>query len=491
MNNPKLLLLLSLCLLMTGVLASCHYTELTIGNPVLPTPTAYPESLGPQAAHVCESAFSVVNPVITALAERPVLLVEEFAGSWRASRLDTFADSVEPWRARAPLIESLVPEAVEDVKTLACIRDVGNGQREIRLVSWPEGTIVGKQNLRYYGVGGFSYSSAYPGAVWREIPSPVFYTWLTSVFDHNHVLVSESEIRDIAFSPDGSTLASLTASLDGREITLWDTTTWQTISSLHLSGNDGHNLAFSPDGQRVVVGRSGGIALLDVVTGERLSWLVAQRDSELPHASSTFALSPNGQSLATGVADLVYLLDVRSGNVLRILASNHGSVGNVAFAPNGETLAAATSDGSVHIWHLANEQELPAWTVTVTPDQVLSSSRISPGIAFSPDSLLLASSSDGEVKLWDVRTGGELHTLSNTPSWLFQSVAFAPDSLSLAAVSQQSVRVWDVASGQQLHDFVAEYGGIGFRKVAFSPDGTVLASVGGHIIGLREIAGRN
>jgi WD40 repeat protein len=72
-------------------------------------------------------------------------------------------------------------------------------------------------------------------------------------------------------------------------------------------------------------------------------------------------------------------------------------------------------------------------------------------ITYSPDGLLLASAGvDFTVKLWDVATGRELHTLLGHVDDV-RNVAFGPDGRWIASAStDRTINVWDVATGERL-----------------------------------------
>jgi WD40 repeat protein/serine/threonine protein kinase len=99
-----------------------------------------------------------------------------------------------------------------------------------------------------------------------------------------------------------------------------------------------------------------------------------------------------------------------------------------------------------------------------------------PGVAFSPNGLVLATARwDGKVLLWDPTTGTLLRTLRGEPQG-FYGVAFSPDGQFLAAANWRgTVTVWDLAANQERHlkgQFGAAY------AVAFSLDSRQLAACG-------------
>ena len=84
---------------------------------------------------------------------------------------------------------------------------------------------------------------------------------------------------------------------------------------------------------------------------------------------------------------------------------------------------------------------------------------------------------DNTVRLWDVASGKETARLEGHGDGV-NSVAFSPDGTRLASGSDDDMaRLWDMASGKETARL--EGHGNAVNSVAFSPDGTRLVSGSG------------
>jgi len=132
----------------------------------------------------------------------------------------------------------------------------------------------------------------------------------------------------------------------------------------------------------------------------------------------------------------------------------------LAFSPSGKFLASAGADGVVNLWDGQAERKL---------FKLLGHS-----IAFSPDGRILATGSpDGVVKLWDIASRPrEINTIKGPTGW---DLVFSPDSRRLIISNyDKAFAIWDLSTGQRLAVLKGHQASI--ESVAFSPDGTILAS---------------
>jgi WD40 repeat protein len=138
-------------------------------------------------------------------------------------------------------------------------------------------------------------------------------------------------------------------------------------------------------------------------------------------------------------------------------------VERASFNPDG-TQVATLDETELQVWELATERA----TLTVTlPAETFT-------IAYSPDGQTLATGDeDGRVILWDAATGAPKRSFDDHPGSVY-SVVFSLDGSRLASADAEGVVLLrDLESGDTLFTFPGAF--FWRSRVAFSPDGTLLA----------------
>jgi WD40 repeat protein len=217
----------------------------------------------------------------------------------------------------------------------------------------------------------------------------------------------------VVFSPDGSLLAAVlgdpadtTAPRPGEpDVMAWDARTGAVRGRVEIPGRSAVSAAFTPGGDQLVVTadesrnpdgslvgsgneQTGGIW----VFGTRDYARIAQRDFP-QRAAGVLRVSPDGSLLAVAVDTRVQILRTAGLAPVRAFGSGPYRVDDLAFAPDGRTLAVTTVDDNdyVQLW------DVGSGTVTLAPRDI---SRDGP-VTFLPDGRTLAvGSPNGLVVLW-------------------------------------------------------------------------------------------
>ena len=274
------------------------------------------------------------------------------------------------------------------------------------------------------------------------------------------------QVTSIAFSPDGSSLAS--GSLDGT-ITLWDLAGRSQLAETYEGAHEVTSVVFRPDGQTVVAGiDDGSITLLDIATRTRIG-----EPFEGPGSVSSIAFSPDGSRMAVGSGDgMVTLWETASGTQIGEPFEGPGSVSSIAFSPDGSRMAVGSGDGMVTLWETASGTQIGE--PFEGPGSVSS-------IAFSPDgSRMAVGSGDGMVTLWETGDPDSRHDAPNRHAGKVTAIAFSPDGTWLASGGQdKTIWFWNMQEDTHAQTFQLK-GDVGsLTSIAFSPDGTTLASGSG------------
>lgn len=192
--------------------------------------------------------------------------------------------------------------------------------------------------------------------------------------------------------------------------------------------------ALSPDGRRVVAAGGEVICFLDVTSGK-------VRRHAFPKPDQTFR--PTLVKFAADGSRVVVVGDPATLRVVsvegRLLAEIHetvwdfvGGLADLAFSPDGRTLAVGKYLGSVMVWEIATGQLVRHQRA----DRFL----------FSPDNRRVAVLERGTLRVHDIFSGEPL-LQHREPNGYAGSFAFSPDGRLLAAACQDTTSlVWDLAA---------------------------------------------
>ncbi len=175
------------------------------------------------------------------------------------------------------------------------------------------------------------------------------------------------------------------------------------------------------------------------------------------------AWSPEGQTLAVSAGDAIYLLEGDPLEV-RLRLEPEAAAPDLSFNPDGRLLAAGDRNGTLYVWDAANGELL---------HQMQAHQKSVSGVAYSPDSSTLATAGyDAVARLWDAASYAELEQMIGG-TFAVPAIAFTPDGSSLAIVNGNVIRVRDAATTRFVRTIVGEEP---FYTLAYSPDGSAMAS---------------
>lgn len=260
-------------------------------------------------------------------------------------------------------------------------------------------------------------------------------------------------ISALAMSPDGNYL--ITGARGGGTVKLWNTGTWQQVSSLpgHSLTEVMEALAFSADSKHVVAGGSYQIRQWDVRTGRELGVIThaAFFDRNQPYA---IAFSPDSRlAFAKGVG-FASLWDIEAERRLWIRGGATGGErggrmtfnSSASFAPSGKHIL--SGEGENLVLRDAASGRVTRTFVDDAPAPI-------DAVAFSADgAYALSGAADGGIRLWNVQTGEKLRSFTGHSDEV-ASVAFSRDGRYVLSGGDASTRLWDVASGEELATMVS------------------------------------
>lgn len=282
--------------------------------------------------------------------------------------------------------------------------------------------------------------------------------------------VHAEEVFGVAFLPGDLQTASLG---EAGEIFIWDidpdsdTYGEALFEYNHDVGLD--SLAISPDGEQVLFGDADGAIGI-------LAWQNSAEPAYLPQhhnsAVTAIAVSPSGELALTGGADgTVYLWDMESRLLLHTEPALHfvngGGAGVMGFDFNEAETEAVSSgrDDLIIRWNLLEPGIVRRYEGHNDPVT---------HAVFVPGNMILSSSWDNSIKLWDIETGAVIREFFGHTGGV-NDLALHPDRETFVTGSfDTDLRIWTLNSfliNQRLVDFLPA-----IEKVAVSQDASFVVT---------------
>ena len=387
-----------------------------------------------------------------------------------------------------------------DGKTLASADDSGvvslwdvAGGKEIRQVDVPGDETY----LLAFTPSGKTLVVGARGRVWDwQKPAPqkwgpgTIYVWDLDKQQINRRFIVDAKffISELAMAADGKTLAIRS----GWAAHLWDLSTGKKIRNL-LEGSDIRAVALSPDGQTIALGcyqepgpdrEIGFVCVLETATGKERR--------RLDGFASCLVFTADNRLVGAGADHAIRVWDVQTGKGILPPGSNTHAVTCLAWGfpktrgQKVETLVAGVNGGRVHVWNIATGDERWQRRLQFGFDHYAGFGFVAVGpsgrILAAPNDFPRGSGKEPTPVLWDVATGKALLAISALPDKSGTSryvcpVAFSPDGKSLAVVKQpHTIQVWDVVAQKVRGQWNGPEKGI--FQIAMSLNGRTLGALG-------------
>jgi WD40 repeat protein len=299
----------------------------------------------------------------------------------------------------------------------------------------------------------------------------------------------DKRVGDVLFSSDGSKILT-----SGDLMQIWAAKTAQHLSTMKIPAYISSGEQFSKDATRLLAHcLKGSLCVFDTTSGA-LVWKI----DDVHTIESAF--SSDGKLVAVAGEDhALAVYDTASGN-RRVFVGDGGSPTSIVFSPDGREVLAAFR-GDEYAWDIASGQQVrkfKGYGALFSPDRgtiatvqgdvarwydaatgrVLKELKISAEAiatqSFSHDSALLAAgSTDGLIKVWEVKTGREVLSLRPEDGRV-RVLQFSADGKDLIAATDGAIHVYSIGNGNEWQTF---HNNFGLTNSAVSPDGTSIVAV--------------
>lgn len=282
-------------------------------------------------------------------------------------------------------------------------------------------------------------------------------------------------LDNVAFSPDGATVAAELAS--SNSVWIWDVDTGEKLHELHADGF-ANCFAFDSEGREIAIaGSETSLKVWDTKTGKEL------RSFEVD--ANFLRCWPSGKWCFTDSSGPLRFMDSKGKPSKQIRG---GPKTSLAVSPDGLQVAMAAPDGSIKLWSTEGDQVATRFPLVAT-DRRLSKVAVGSehGMIAVLSRIKVYMSEDYQLKVLDSRTGqavesGDLTALikrialaRNGKSIDVLDMALAPDGNTLAIITAQGLFIMNLS----LTELTALNGDFYYvSSMAISSDGKLLATTG-------------
>jgi WD40 repeat protein len=298
----------------------------------------------------------------------------------------------------------------------------------------------------------------------------------------------------MAWAPDSHRLA--VGGLLDKRMSVWDVRTGQRLPGPADQMGGTHGLAYSPDGRYLAVARGmigrgpdqpmptgPGRYVVSLWDGQSSAWvqnLVDETQEIGSFGVRAIAFSPDARHLAVSYTGGLAFY-AREGVSWRRVGALAPNAAQVAFSPDGARLI-GTIGNEILVYDVPSGRVLTQWLSLRTGIEVGY-----PSIAFRPDGLQVAVGEGTRLGFFNAVTGELVQMLEPSKPYTIYGLSFSPNSRYLAMALRRSVHLLDASSRVTVAVLTDHRHSV--DRLGVSPDGTIIAAVGGSEITLWELSG--
>ena len=248
-------------------------------------------------------------------------------------------------------------------------------------------------------------------------------------------------ISDVAFSPDGKTIAS--TAYDGK-IIVWDYASKHQVFDIKYATSDDYtanylSVSYTSDGLQIIAGKNNSVDIFDAKDGTKLKSIEVSG-----FYGEVIAISSDDKFAAVeGSDDIISIIDLASGTVSKTFEGHTSSINQIDISPDGKMLASAAYDSTACIWNIETGELVKKIDAN---DEVKL-------IAFntSSDKFVLHVDDSDEIEIWDLASMKKINSIETDP----ESFMFSGENLLVHEYSK--VVLYNIETQEEISSY-EDYG---------------------------------
>ncbi|WP_172450595.1 WD40 repeat domain-containing protein [Candidatus Chloroploca asiatica] len=277
-----------------------------------------------------------------------------------------------------------------------------------------------------------------------------------------------ANFTSVAFNHDGTYVAAGDAN---GTVTVWQLPVSTPVRQFSLGLREVTDLAFTPDGTTLAVASAGSrsepgsVQIWDVVSGYARAYLTIMSETAQLAPVTRIAFASDGRSVLAGTTSgEVVRWAWPSGQRERVIQAHRGALSALVTVPGGGFFTAGR-DGALKRW---NADGLPLDTLEGVP-------AVTAVAMTTSNRQVITGGEDGSLMLWTQE--GQLRETTWEHRGKIHALAVSPDERMLASAGADgSILLWSLPEGTLLTRLAGHKGRV--LGLAFAQDGTLLASAG-------------